>query len=91
MPVETGELVLTNKNLYFKGRLNVRTISLSAIISVELVSMGHNAYAIELGEAKRQKKETLQVDNPFMWGSMIRILKAMEDNKIVLQQMQFDI
>lgn len=91
MPVETGELVLTDKNLYFKGRLTVRTISLAKIISVDLVSMGHDTYAIELGEAQRQKKQTWQVENPFMWGSVIKILKAMEDNKIALQQMQFDI
>jgi hypothetical protein len=53
--------------------------------------MGYNTFAIELSEVKKQKKETLQVDNPYTWASMIRILKAMEDNKIALKQMQFDI
>ena len=91
LPVDNGELVLTNKNLYFKGQLNVRTITLSKIISLELVSMGYNTFAIELGEAKKQKKETLQVDNPFLWASMIKIFKAMEEDKVPLKQMQFDI
>ena len=53
--------------------------------------MGYNTFAIELGEVRKQKKETLQVNNPFLWAGMIKIFKAMEEDTIPLKQMQFDV
>lgn len=88
--VDTGELVLTNRNLYFKGRQSLRTVVLSRIISLDMVQVGYNSFAIEIGQRGIQKKETFNVVNPFSWTYMIKTFKAMEENKISLKQMKLD-
>lgn len=77
--IDSGTIILTNKNLFFKGGMNVRTIPLSKIISVDILKSGFRSFDIALSVLGSQKKEFVSVKNPFLWQEAIKFLKFMNE------------
>lgn len=74
--VDVGELILTNKKLYFKGDLNFRIIPLEKIMSIDIVRTGERSFELGISILGNKKKEFFSVDNPFFWKECIKIYKA---------------
>ncbi len=67
--IDSGLLVLTNQRLVFVGSMRTSEIPLKKIVNVtEWVD------ALQVNTSARQKAQTFTIPNPFIWGTLIRML-----------------
>jgi len=83
--LDQGKVVLTSKKLVFNGGKENRTVQLKDIVSINVMRD-----AIELASEKRQKSSIFAVDNPYIWGAAINILKRVKD-PMHLEEVNLDV
>lgn len=72
--IESGELIITNKKLVFRGSKENRVIPLSKIIEIKM-----HSDAIEIATTGRQKSSIFTVTNPYIWNVNLFILSKVEN------------
>ena len=72
--IDTGNLIITNQRLIFRGGKENRTISLKKILSVS-VSLD----AIEVAVESKSKSVVFPVKNGYIWGAILNIVKSVDD------------
>ncbi|MCF7834064.1 MAG: hypothetical protein K9L98_01080 [Candidatus Pacebacteria bacterium] len=72
--VESGDLIITNKKLVFRGTMENRVIPLSKIIEIKM-----HSDAIEIATTGRQKSSIFTVANPYIWNVNLFILSKVEN------------
>lgn len=89
--IDNGDLYITNKTIIFRGHANNRIIDLDKIFEVEILSSGRNKFQIEISMSSSKTKEFFDVTNPWLWKTMIEILKTLNNNNIPFSQLQLNI
>ena len=65
--LDSGTLTLTTKRLVFTGSMESRVVKFKDIVSVQAM-----ADAIELSIANKAKRQVYLVQNPILWGALLR-------------------
>lgn len=69
--LDSGELVLTNKKIVFRGGKENRTIPIDKVIGLEVYANG-----MEVAVEGRTKSIAFSVKNPYIWNIAISILRS---------------
>ena len=72
--LDSGELVLTNKKIIFRGNNENRTIPIDKIVAVKVYTDG-----IELTTESKSKSSIFAVKNPYIWNIALTILRSGKD------------
>lgn len=72
--IDSGNLIITNKRLIFNGNTENRTIALKKIISITVALDG-----IILSIEERNKPVMFSVNNGYIWGAVMNIIKSGND------------
>jgi len=72
--LDSGNLIITNKKLIFRGSKENRAIPLSKIMGLKMYSD-----AIEIASSSRQKGSTFSVNNPYIWNVVVYVLRSVEN------------
>ncbi len=72
--IDTGRIVLTNRRIIFNGAIEHRIIPVDKVISMHPYTDG-----IEIGSKSRSKSMIFFLENSFMWGTAINILRSIKD------------
>jgi len=72
--IDSGNLVITNQRLVFRGSKENRSIPLKKIISVDTMRD-----AIEVAAETRNKVMIFPVKNSYIWGAVINIVRRVDD------------
>lgn len=72
--IESGDLIVTNKKLVFRGTKENRVIPLSSIIEIKM-----HSDAIEIATTGRQKSSIFTTENPYLWNVNLFILSKVEN------------
>jgi hypothetical protein len=72
--LDTGRLMLTNEKIVFTGSKESRTIPMEKILAVETFRD-----SIRISVDGRAKSLKFPVSNPYIWGTVVNILKSVKD------------
>lgn len=72
--IESGDLIITNKKLVFRGSKENRVIPLSKVIEIKM-----HSDAIEIATTGRQKSSIFTVANPYIWNVNLFVLSKVEN------------
>jgi hypothetical protein len=88
--IDDGMLTLTNKRLIFSGGMENRTIPINKILSLKATFYSNEVDMVELIVDGKSKNIAFPVENVYIWGGSIQIVKGAKD-PVNLGNMKIDI
>jgi len=83
--LDQGKLILTSQKIVFNGDKENRVLQLKDLVAINIYT-----YGIELSTQKRTKSSLFRVQNPYIWGAAINIIKGVKD-PLHLESVNLDI
>jgi hypothetical protein len=72
--IDSGNLIITNQRMIFRGGKENRAVPLKKILSVSI-----SIDAIEVAVESKSKSMVFPVQNGYIWGAVINILRQVDD------------
>lgn len=72
--IDKGKVIITNKRIIFDGEQENRSIKIADVLSASI-----SVDAVELSLSNKSKSVIFSVNNGYIWGTIINIIKKVED------------